>query len=449
MFQVQLGMGSVSMASWDCLPDELLVEILSFLPTKQAASTSVLAKRWRTLFAVRQNLDFDDSDFLNPEEVGEDDMDEINESFRNFVDRTLALQGAQPINKLSLKCGEEPGEDHVDGWIINTLDRGVSELQLCLTFHMRTRLPSNLFVSKTLVKLILGKEFCIDCVPSDTFLPVLKIMFLHSVWFMGTEFSDVLLAGCPALEDLTIHHKYFFGTPEIISSKTLKRLSIISKCAEDVHLFEFISLDAPNLVDLFYADYARRKYHRCNLDSLVKATLDLHFLEPEECDEPFEPNVTVLMNGIRNVKKLQLTFSATEVISECCKGGLPVFKNLLELVFFGNKEKVWKELLPLVLKNSPNLKCLILSALYPCTYGHEFDGIPIPQTNKINFLGITCYQGTENELKHVSHFLLKMERLQLLQVHFSMTLVDSKRVQLTEDLLKLPRASSTLTMQFV
>ncbi|XP_010425904.1 PREDICTED: putative F-box/LRR-repeat protein At3g44810 isoform X2 [Camelina sativa] len=442
-------MGSVSMASLNCLPDELLVQILSILPTKQAASTSVLAKRWRTLFAVRQNLDFDDSDFLNPEEVGEEDMDEIRDSFKSFVDRTLALQGAQPINKFSLKCGDEPGEDHVDGWINNAVKCGVSELHLCLTGDMRICFPSNLFVSKTLVKLILGKEFSIDCVPSDTFLPVLKILYLRSVWFMGNELSDVLLAGCPALEDLTIHHKYFFGTPEIISSKTLKRLSIISKCAEDVQLFDFISLNAPNLVALFYADYARRKYRRCNLDSLVKATLDLHFLEPEDCDEPFEPNVTVLMNGVRNVKMLQLTFSATEVISECCKGGLPVFKNLLNLVFFGNKERVWKELLPLMLENSPNLTCLILSALYPCTYGHEFDGIRIPQTNKVNFLGIMCYQGTESELKHVSHFLLKMERLQVLQVHFPTTMVDSKRVQLTEDLLKLPRASSTLTMKFV
>ncbi|XP_010514807.1 PREDICTED: putative F-box/LRR-repeat protein At3g44810 isoform X2 [Camelina sativa] len=442
-------MSSVSMTSLNCLPDELLVQILSFLPTKRAASTSVLAKRWRTLFVIRQNLDFDDSDFLNWEDVGEDDMDEIRESFKDFVDRTLDLQGPQPINKVSLKCGEEPGEDHVDDWIINTLDRGVSELHLCLTFHRRTHFPSNLFVSKTLVKLILGKEFSIDCVPSNTFLPVLKILFLRSVWFMGTELSDVLLAGCPALEDLTIHHKYFFGTPEIISSKSLKRLSIISKCAEDVHLFEFISFDAPNLVDLFYADYARHKYCRCNLDSLVKATLDLHFLEPEHCDEPFEPNVTVLMNGVRNVKMLQLTFSATEVLSECCKGGLPVFKNLLDLVFYGYKERVWKELLPLMLENSPNLKRLMLSALYPCTYEHEFDGIRIPQTNKVNFLGIMYYQGTENELKHVSHFLLKMEQLQVLKVHFPKTLVDSKRVQLIEDLLKLPRASSTLTMQFV
>ncbi|XP_019100161.1 PREDICTED: putative F-box/LRR-repeat protein At3g44810 [Camelina sativa] len=442
-------MGSVSMASMNCLPDELLVQILSFLPTKKAASTSVLAKRWRTLFAVRQNLDFDDSDFLNPEEVGEDDMDEIKESFRNFVGRTLSLQGAQRINKLSLKCGEVPGEDHVDGWIINALDRGVSELKLCLTDEIRTFLPSNLFINKTLVNLTLGKKLAINNIPYDTFLPVLKILFLRSVWFLGRELSDVLLAGCPALEDLTIHHKHFSGTPQVICSKTIKRLSIISKSAEDVNLFSFVSLDAPNLVNLFYVDYARPRYLRWNLDSLVKATLDLHFLEHEECDEPFEPNVTVLMNGVRNVKMLQLTFSATEVISECCKCGLPMFKNLLDLVFFGNKERVWKELLPLMLEHSPSLKCLILSGLNCCTYEQEFDGIRIPQTNKVNFLGIMCYEGTENELKHVSHFLLKMERLQGLQVQFPTTMVESKRVQLTEDLLKLPRASSTLTMQAV
>jgi hypothetical protein len=49
------------------LPDDISSHILSFLPTKEAASTSVLSKKWRYLFAFVPNLDLDDSVYLNPE----------------------------------------------------------------------------------------------------------------------------------------------------------------------------------------------------------------------------------------------------------------------------------------------------------------------------------------------------------------------------------------------
>ncbi|EOA25066.1 hypothetical protein CARUB_v10018374mg [Capsella rubella] len=440
-------MGSVSMNSLNCLPDELLAKILSFLPIKQAASTSLIAKRWRTLFAVRHNLDFDDSEILDPK-VDEEDMYNVYESFWSFVDRTLALQGSVHINKFSLKCGYEPQEeDHVDGWINNALERGVSELHLHLTDEMRFRLPSNLFISNTLVKLTLGEELSIHYLPPNTFLPLLKILFLRSVRFGNQKFCDVLLAGCPALEDLTINGEDFSGIPEAISSKTIKRLSLISKSVDYDDLSSFMSLDTPNLVNLFYRDFPRRRYLiRCNLDSLVKAVLDLHVLELVDNDEPFESNVMDLMNGVRNVEILQLTHSATKIIWEYCKGGLPVFKNLLHLEFLGYEERVWKELLPLMLEHSPNLERLFLSGLCHC----KSDGIRIPQTNKVSFLCITFYLGTEHELKHISHFLLKMECLQVVQVYFAKTLVDdSKKMKLTEDLLKLPKASSNLRMHVI
>ncbi|CAL9247668.1 unnamed protein product [Arabidopsis halleri] len=449
-------MSSVSTASLNCLPDELLVKILSSLETKQAASTSVLSKRWRTLFAVRRNnLDFDDSIFSHPEE-GKQDRDDIQESFRDFVDRTLAFQGSVPINKFSLTCGNGHDDVCVDSWINTALEHGVSELHLCLTSVTRRLFPSNVFRSKTLVKLTLGTKLIIVCFPSDTCLPVLKILIVDSVWCDRSKFSNVLLAGCPALEDLTIDQKSFPGLPNVVSSKTIKRLSIVYKCANDADWFRTVALDTPKLVTLFYSTYARHRYRHCNLDSLVKATLDLNFLENEIFDEAFEPNVTDLMIAVRNVKMLHLTFSATEVISQCCKGGLPVFENLLGLVFLGNTERVWKVFFPLLLDHSPNLTTLflesllsILQGLYHCTDEHEFDEIRIPRSNKVNMLRIIQCQGSENEMKHISHFLLKMECLQLVHVNFSETIVDSKKVQLTEDLFKLPTASSKLKMQII
>uniref|UniRef100_A0A1J3JIB9 F-box/LRR-repeat protein n=1 Tax=Noccaea caerulescens TaxID=107243 RepID=A0A1J3JIB9_NOCCA len=80
------------------LPNELLCHILSFLTTKESALTSVLSKRWRTLFAFLPNLDLDDSVFLLSEE-GKREKPGILQSFMDFVDRVLALQGDSLIKK--------------------------------------------------------------------------------------------------------------------------------------------------------------------------------------------------------------------------------------------------------------------------------------------------------------------------------------------------------------
>ena len=120
------------------LPDPVVSHILSFLPTtKEAASTSVLAKRWRNLFAFVPNLNLDGD----------------SKSFMDFVDRVLALQGDTPIKEFSLnaKTGVDP--DRVDRWICNVLRRGVTHLDLFVAFGEEYSLPYEISVSKTLVEL--------------------------------------------------------------------------------------------------------------------------------------------------------------------------------------------------------------------------------------------------------------------------------------------------------
>ncbi|KAG7564382.1 F-box domain [Arabidopsis suecica] len=426
----------------DCLPDDLLVQILSLLPTKEAVSTSLLSKRWRTLFSLSDNLDFnDDSISWRP--------GDIRKSFNDFVDSSLAFQGGKDIKKFSLKHTERTMLEHdVDRWIGKALEHGVYELHLHVKSTSWRRFPSQVFTSRTLVKLSLGTNQYIN--EFSAALPALKVLLLDSIWFTDNQLLNVFLTACPALEDLTMRYEDYQEQSYVISSKTIKKLSVTTNCNNYLDSPAIISIDTPSVVDLYYSDYRRHKSPRCQLDSLAKATLDLHFLENDKRHKKYDRDVADLISGIRNVKTLHLTSSAVEVISICCNGGLPVFNNLVDLVFSGTK-RGWKLLLPLLLERSPNLKNLVLSGLHNYTFGrrHRFVGIQIPLNNQINMLSIKQYHGSATVLKHISHFLLNMEYLEVVKVYVAAEMDDTKKMQLTEDLLKFPTASSKLEIQLL
>ncbi|KAG2326302.1 hypothetical protein Bca52824_009030 [Brassica carinata] len=76
------------------LPDEILCHILSFLTTKEAALTSILAKRWRNLLAFLPCLTIDDSLLLHPQYGSQ----ETKRSFTDFVDTVLfACSQSMPV----------------------------------------------------------------------------------------------------------------------------------------------------------------------------------------------------------------------------------------------------------------------------------------------------------------------------------------------------------------
>ncbi|ESQ51492.1 hypothetical protein EUTSA_v10016490mg [Eutrema salsugineum] len=275
----------VSMGSRDLissLPDEVLGKIMSLLPTKLAASTSVLSKRWRNLLPLVDSLDFNDASG-DPR------------GFSDFVDKTLALLSSSSIVKrFSLKCQHKHEKSRVDSWIRTVLERGLLELHLeTVCMHC---LVTEFFTSNTLVRLTLANGFYPDVVlpPGGVFFPALKTLSL-SVWFVYSENSvkiyyemyAFLISGCPALEELVIRYSdfsswnYMASCPSIpVSSPSIKRLTISYHFPGDVSDTDWFRTPdtewfrTPSLVYLDYSGYVTGQYV-VDLGSLVEARLDI------------------------------------------------------------------------------------------------------------------------------------------------------------------------------
>lgn len=324
------------------LPEEVLCHILSFMSTKEAALTSVLSKRWLSLWTLVPNLDVDDSVFLHPEE-GKREREGILQSFMDFVERVLALQGDSPIKRFSLKCKTGIDQDRVNLWIRNVLRRGVSDLELCLDFPRfgssdnddeDYQLPWEMFESKTLVDLKLTSKFGVDWWRDQgTLLPMRKSLRIDlGVLVLLSDELEQFVYALLVVEELCLATMVWFDSDETVSSASLRKLTIYAKGFEDFggdpKGFYF---DTPSLVYLDYSDYVAADYPVVNLTSLVEARLNLLVKEDQvELIRAAAPNgeddvviqrfrnVSKLMSGLINVEKLSLSADTLEVSCSFC-----------------------------------------------------------------------------------------------------------------------------------
>ncbi|XP_023634418.1 F-box/LRR-repeat protein At5g38396 [Capsella rubella] len=448
------------------LPDEVLCHTLSFLTTKEAALTSVLSKRWRNLIAFVPNLDIDDSVFLHPEE-GKQERYEILQSFMDFVDRVLALQGNSPTKKVSLKCVSMHDSNRVDDWISNVLRRGVSELDLSIyvTMDEYVLLSTKCFECRNLVKLRL-ESLCIgyqpDRICSDpvgwlaggVFLPMLKTLVMKAVGFYVDEF---FLKALPALEELVMVDVFWFwnDTDVTVSNANLKTLTMSSN-----HYSGTFSFDTPSLVYFCYSDYVAKDYPVVNMDNLVEARISLLVTEdqierartPENylLDEGgdnvvlrFE-NVGKLMNGIRNVQYLELSPLTLEVLSICCDS-MPVFNNLKSLTIKSDKDHTWQAM-PVLIRNCPHLETLVLEGLLHhvgdkcgdvCNCVFHLGKSRSLTSCPVKVLEIQEFQGTMKEIDMVKHFLEYFMCLMEIKIYMNVVNTKLKKLRVIAKRMKL------------
>ncbi|CAF2210698.1 BnaA08g00180D [Brassica napus] len=194
--------------------------------------------------------------------------------FIDFVRRTLVLLGDSPIHKFSLEWKSEKAQHLIYPLIYNALQREVLELHLISP--KRQFVPSELFFSKTLVKLTLALGcFARETTTFSVLFPALKSLSLFSVMFAASsEMYGVLLAS-PLLEEIHIFYDGPYSSFWIkqVWGSSIKRITIFYRsCDLDDSCFIF---KTPSLVFLDYSSYVAQDYLVQFDDSLVEARLDI------------------------------------------------------------------------------------------------------------------------------------------------------------------------------
>lgn len=250
------------------LSDDLLLKILSMVKTKDAVTTSLLSKRWCSLWKHVPKLNYMDLNYPNTE------------FWRPslFIDKFLLLHKAPVLEGMTLTLCRNCRPTDIQTWISFAISRGVRNLYI---YRYRPgsgliRLPRSLYTCETLVKLFLEGDFIMDYAPLTICFRSLKVSTLFLVNFSSNEIVDRFFSGCPVLEDLIVvrgnndNVKIF-----TISVPSLQRLTVIGGSSQVPGDDVGFVIKAPSLKSLTIANKFSCCYSLVSMPYLVKAYIKL------------------------------------------------------------------------------------------------------------------------------------------------------------------------------
>lgn len=409
------------------LPNELLLSIISFLPMKDAARTSVLSKRWRNLYVLSPNLEFD---FSESGAYG-------TMVLMNAVDRLFLIRNRHPINRFGLCCSESQGfqPSHLEWWIHCMMWHGIREIDLFVPADLM--IPPSLFSCKTLVVLHLSSKCGAEMeIPAEVFLPSLKDLYLNDVISFAKDAAacERLISNCPVLESFVYAIENDDGK-FVVSSPTLKHLNISCILLE-------IVIDAPSLVSLEYCVSHAVSHKFINVPSLTRAKL--HFLQDEEADGDYTLAVTDLIRAVSKVSELDISGGTLEDLLKY-KIPVPAMQNLTLLNLSYDLNLGFEEILHF-LSCCENLKSLYIEEL-----PHEFNldaREDLEETRaccllfSLKKIDITSFRDHGDQMEMIKYFLKSARVLESLKLHIrSNDARYDEQLKMSKKLMMFPRGS--------
>ncbi|KAM0071471.1 putative leucine-rich repeat domain superfamily, F-box-like domain superfamily [Helianthus debilis subsp. tardiflorus] len=291
------------------LPDCLLIEILSRLPsTKHAITTTTLSKRWQHLWTSLHTLIFTHHKTHNHPQT----------HFYSFVDKTLSQCHHSKLNKLTLyTCYDYRFESQVNNWIRYAVNCNVQELNLTL-WNVECEAE------------FLLDQFFFNCCCCFTHLKLSGCVFnpvgdinwskLNKLWISHANLDEGLienmLSGSPGLETLVLDNCYGYRRVNI-TSKSVKKLVfsgyMVPDDDDDDDVEDVVEINAPGVLSLAIHD----DLLLVDVWSLVEADLDYtkggHYdtTTPKEAEEQMLKGFIL---NLRHVKELKIGIFCFKVL---------------------------------------------------------------------------------------------------------------------------------------
>lgn len=258
------------------LPDSLICQILSHLPTDDAVRTSILSTRWTSLWLWVPILHLNSGEF--PDFI----------SFVSFGDKVFDSSRVSCIHKLKLTIDDRDiSEDdasylkswidasYLKSWINSAIKRNIQHLDVKGPRQCHCEMPLGIYSCETLVSLKLF-EVSLNDVLYVSF-PCLKTMHLYLVWFSNDATFERLVSCCPVLEVLQIIG--FENTPKVyrVHSRSLMRLSFRRDSFYEFDFVPGVVIDAPLLSYLKISDQVSKSFIVNNLELNAELDISLNF----------------------------------------------------------------------------------------------------------------------------------------------------------------------------